>query len=125
MSTVSTVVRGLARATAAPRLIGLIWLVLALFALPGGVAMERTIRADIERSLVQNDLQADLELGWLEEFRARRGKIAMTLTPAHVSGVAVFANLEAWFSARWSPSSSTYSLNSGRLDCTKESSDWL
>lgn len=101
MKTLGAILVGLGRAATSPRLVGLIWGFLALFALPGVIAMQSSIRADIESSLIQTELQAEMDLGWLEEFHDRRGQLEQTLTPVRLSGFAALANLDAWFSGEW------------------------
>lgn len=101
MSVLKALASGTRRMLGSAVLILLVWLTVLLFALPGAVIMEDLIRQDIGSSLIHDNLREGLDLGWLEEFHHRRGGLAKTLTPSTVSSVAVFDNLEAWFSGEW------------------------
>ena len=94
-------VKGLLRMTQRPGLISALWLAALLCALPLAVTMEETIRTDVGASLIHRDLQAGLDLGWLEEFQSRAGAAAKLLQPVRVSPAMVFANYDLWLTGGW------------------------
>lgn len=101
MRVLRVLAEGLVGVLAAPAPVILTWLTVLVFALPGAALMEEAIRADVGASRIHLELRRGLDLGWLEEFRERSGGLARALTPETVSSVAMFDNLERWFSGSW------------------------
>lgn len=95
------IVKGLLRMAQRPGLISALWLAALLCALPLALTMEETIRSDVGASLIHRDLQAGLDLGWLEEFQSRAGAAAKLLQPVRVSPAMVFANYDLWLTGGW------------------------
>ena len=84
-----------------PSLVVSIWLLVLVGSIPATLVMEEAVREDVGSSLLAEELREQLDLGWLEEFRARRPAVAGELRPVRVSPALWLENLESWLSGRW------------------------
>jgi hypothetical protein len=92
--------RGLSFAVSWPKMLGWLWLVSIVIALPAAVFMGESIRSNIGPSLVHQHLLDELDLGWLEEYRDEASGLEKSLTATAVSKAMFLDNIEAWFSGR-------------------------
>lgn len=101
MKVARAVIKGLTRMAECSGLVVAMWLIVLTAALPFAAVMEDAIRTDVGSSLIHEDLRQGLDLGWLEEFRDRRGGLADTLRPVRVSPAMPFETLELWLNGGW------------------------
>ena len=101
MIVAKVVIKGLMRMAECSILVLVLWLIVALAALPMAAVLEDTIRSDVGASRIHEDLRTGLDLSWLEEFHHRGEGLAETLQPVRVSSAMVFANLELWLDGSW------------------------
>jgi len=91
---------GLRLAAASPKLLGVLWLLLLLAALPFGLAMQQEIEEGIGASQVEQDLRGRMDKVWLGEFHESSPGLGGTLQPERASRVDFLHNLDLLFGGR-------------------------
>ncbi len=96
MTIFSAIRDGLRRVSAGPKLIGWLWLINFVVAIPLAMVMSDQIESAVGASLVHEKLRAGFDIDWYEEFADAANDLGKTFSPA-VIGVGPFlGNLEAW-----------------------------
>lgn len=106
MNVFQVIAGGIRQATAAAKLLLVLWLVNVAVAVPAAWMVGDVLSDAFGTSLVADGMRQDFDMDWYAEFEARAGGLGATFTPSLAGPGVVLDNLEAWWSGRlFAPSS--------------------
>lgn len=92
-----SVLRGFAQMLTSPGVLLTFWLANLLMAVPAGILVSESLRADLGSSQIQENLRHGFDMDWYSEFSHRAKGLEETFRPDRVVGVGpLLDNLESW-----------------------------
>jgi hypothetical protein len=95
---------GVRQVNRAPALLGWVFLVTVMTALPSSMLMRESIRAHLGNSLVAEQVARGVNVQWWTEFTAQAGGLGETFRPTIIGFAAVLDNLSAFADGETRPS---------------------